>query len=148
MKKIVFVTIMITIMMAGCCKDFYIEPVSVTILKDNKSLYEQQIYPTFYYIDETGKENILQTIRSDSATYMINQSSDLKELSFKPRDIFIRYSGLSGTDTLEILLNYACNEKSRCSCNAIVLKYMKYHGALLKDHTIRKQISYQTKSRV
>jgi len=124
--------------MASCCKDFYIEPISVTILKDNHPLSEQNIFPTFFYIDESGKENILQYIGADSATYMINQSSDLKRLSFKPYFIFIRYSGLPETDTLEILLDYACNQKSRCGCNAIVLKYMKYKGVLLKDYTIRK----------
>ena len=125
-------------MTGGCCKDFYIEALSVTILKDNHPLYKQNIFPTFFYIDENGKENILHYEGADSATYMINQSSDLKRLSFKSCDIFIKYTGLPETDTLEILLDYACNEKSRCSCNAIVLKYMKYNGVLLKDYIIRK----------
>lgn len=126
-------------MTAGCCKDFYyIAPIYITILKDNHPLSKQNIFPTFFYIDENGKENILQYDGADSATYMINQGSDLKRLSFKPVNIFIRYSGLPETDTLEILLDYACNDKSSCGCNAIVLKYMKYNGILLKDYTIRK----------
>jgi len=136
MKKIFFFTIII--LMAGCCKDFYIAPISITILKDNHPLSKQNIYPTFFYIDENGKERTLQYEGGDSATYLINQSYDLERLSFSPQTIFIRYNKLLKTDTLEILLDYACNEKSKCGCNAIVLKYMKYKGVLLKDNTIRK----------
>ncbi len=136
MKKIVILSLII--LMAGCCKDFYFAPVSVTILKDNHPLGKQNIYPTFYYLDENGKENILQYEGADTATYLINQSSELKRISFRPQTLFIKYSKLLKTDTLEILLDYACDEKSKCSCNDIVLKYMKYKGELLKDHIIRK----------
>ena len=136
MKKIIIFSIIILI--AGCCKDFYIAPISITILKDNLPLSTQNIFPTFFYIDENGKEDILQYEGADSATYLINQNSDLKRLSFKPINIFIRYTGLPETDTLEILLDYDCNERSSCGCHAIVLKYMKYNGVLLKDYTIRK----------
>ncbi len=136
MKKLLFFAILIS--MAGCCKDFYIAPVSITILKDNRPLSTQNIFPTFFYVDENGKENVLHYEGADSAIYLINQSSDLERLSFRPQTIFIRYNKLLKTDTLEILLDYACNEKSRCSCSDIVLKHMKYKENVLKDHTIRK----------
>ena len=125
-------------MAGGCCKDFYIAPIYVTILKDNHPLYKENIFPTFFYFDENGKENILHIEGADSATYIINQNADLKNLSFNPYDIYIRYSHLPETDTLEILLDYECDQKSQCGCHAIVLKYMKYNGVLLKDCIIRK----------
>jgi hypothetical protein len=137
MKKIFFFLILI-LMAGGCCKDFYIAPVYVTILKDNHPLYKQNIFPSFFYFDENGKEHRLHYEGADSATYIINQSTDLEMLSFKPCDIYIKYTGLPETDTLEILLDHECDRQGSCGCKAVVLKYMKFNGVLLKDYTIRK----------
>jgi len=88
--------------------------------------------------DENGNKTIFTINRSGAATYEISQSSDLKKNSFKPATIYIEYDGLPETDTLELLLDYACDQKSSHGCHAIVLKYMKFNSMLLKNDTIRK----------
>lgn len=125
-------------MLSGCCDDFYISPVSVTILKDGRALSSQNIFPSFYYTSEEGIETYLYYIGSDSSKYLINRATQLRQISFEPKEILIRYSGLSDVDTLEILLDYECNTRGSCGCKAIVLKYMKCNSVLLPDFTIRK----------
>ncbi len=137
MKKVLF--LLVTLSFSSCCSDsFYIAPFSVTILKDNQPLIKEHITPVFYYTDKDGKENVLHITGSGTSTYAINQSSELKKLSFRPVDIFIRYYGLPETDTLQILLDYACDKKGSCGCKAVVLKYMKFNSVLLSNDTIRK----------
>ncbi len=135
MKKYIIIVIIIC---SGCCDDFYIGPVDVTILKDGRALSSQNVFPSFYYTSDEGTETYLDYIGADSSTYLINQSTQLRQISFEPKEILIRYSGLSDVDMLEILLDYECNTIGSCGCKAIVLKYMKCNSVLLPDFTVIK----------
>lgn len=137
MKNYIF--FLLLVLTTGCCKDSFIGPVDITILKDNKPLNDQNIYPTFYYKDKNGSEvNLHFEALTTESKYLINQSSELEKLSFTTAFIYIKYIGLPETDTLEILLDYDCNQKSKCSCHDIILKYMKCNGEVLTDYTLRK----------
>jgi len=135
MKKYILVVIIIC---SGCCDDFYPVPVTVSILRDGRALSSESIYPSFQYIDPDGIEKQLNFITGDSCTYIINQTEQIRQISFEPKEIIIRYNGLLDIDTLEILLDYACDQKSRCKCNYLELKYMKFDSVVLPDNTIRK----------
>ena len=128
--------------MTACCKDFYPIPVRVEISKDNKPLSNSNIHPVFTYLDNDEKELKLPTSSltlPDVSSFCICQTEDLKKLSFRPVNLYVRYNTLPETDTIVFLLDYSCEtRKSNCNCGEIVLKYMNYNSVLIPDQTIRK----------
>ena len=113
MKNYIFLCFLfLLIFTGGCCDDTFLGPVVVNILKDNKPLKDQNISPVFYYKDSKGIDITLRISAStDGRDFSITQTSDLEKLSFKPAIIYIKYYGLPEIDTLEILLDYACDNK-------------------------------------
>lgn len=134
-----YILILSLVLVSACCKDSFIGPVEINILKDGKPLKDQQIIPNFFFVDKNGNETKLHSTGPITySDYLIDQTTDLEKISFSPAIIYIKYNSLAETDTLEILLDYACNQKSKCSCHDIVLQYMKCNGKILTDYTIRK----------
>jgi len=143
MKTNVILILFLFFLLSGCCDDDYrFATVVFNIVKDDKPLIESDIYPSFVYIDENNNEINLYSdgLTTTGTDYSINRIPELQLMSFKPSIVIIKYHGLpvSETDTLEILLDYDCDNKHKCSCRAIVLKYMKCNSVFLDDFTIRK----------
>ncbi len=141
MKKIYI--ILNLILLYSCCEDDYrFAVVNFKIVKEDKPIIESNIYPSFFYVDENNNENTLYSegLTSTGTDYSINRSSELQLIGFKPSIVIIKYHGLpeSETDTLEILLDYYCDDTHKCGCKAIVLKYFKCNSEFLDDYTIRK----------
>jgi len=139
MKKSIFILTIISLLFTSCLcmnKDFSVPP-HISILKDNNSLVGQDIIPSFYYLNDFEEKEVLHYTTVDTATYVLNQWSELMNITFEPKEIYISYDKLLETDTLEVLLDYHCSE-NKCSCEGIELKYIKYKGEYIEDRVIRK----------